>query len=151
MAQVSSDSVDVRRAFQRHRLASGVTGVPRRSRFVSLFYATECGLKYLLMTAGSLATTGDLKTALTASLGLPKRDIDLHNIEQLCQAAGLLPVDIGTSPLSFTVNGTAFPPYKLHEAARYGVKIADVYVVNVELWLENILDAVETRMATQGI
>lgn len=86
-----------------------------------------------------------------ASLGLPRGQIDLHNIEQLCLAAGLLPVDVGSTPHSFAVNGDTFPPYKLHEAARYGVKIADGYLINVEQWLETILQAIDTRMATQGI
>lgn len=151
MAQVSSDPVDIRRAFQRHRSASSVAGMPRRSRFVSLFYAVECGLKYLVMTSGSLPSTGALKNALVASLGLPKSQIDLHDIEQLCLAASLLPVDVGSTPTSFVVNGDTFPPYKLHEAARYGVKIAEGYLGSVEQWLESILQAVDTRMATQGI
>ncbi|WP_370008281.1 KGGVGR-motif variant AAA ATPase [Sinorhizobium fredii] len=93
-------------------------------------------MKYLVMMSGSLPSTGDLRNALVASLGLPRGQIDLHNIEQLCLAAGLLPVDVGSTPHSFAVNGDTFPPYKLHEAARYGVKIADGYLINVEQWLE---------------
>jgi hypothetical protein len=103
------------------------------------------------MMSGSLPSTNALRDALTASLGIPKNQIDLHNIEQLCIAATLLPIDVGTTPTSFILNGDTFLPYKLHEAARYGVKIADVYLSTVEQWLENILQAVDTRMATQGI
>lgn len=151
MAQVSSDPVDIRRAFQRHRSALGIAGVPRRARFISLFYAAECGLKYLVMMSGSLPSTQNLRDALAAGLGTPKSQVDLHNIEQLCLVASILPVDIGNTPTSFAINGVTFLPYKLHEAARYGVKIADGYLVSVEQWLESILQAVDARMATQGI
>lgn len=103
------------------------------------------------MMSGSLASTGDLKAGLTASLGLPRSQIDLHNIEQLCLAASLLPVDIGSTPASFVVNGNTFAPYKLHEAARYGIKIGDAYLTNVEAWLESILSAIDVRMTAEGI
>jgi len=103
------------------------------------------------MMSGSLPTTGDLRNAMMASLGVSRHDIDLHNLEQLCLAAGLYPVDVGNAPPSFTSSGISFKPYKLHEAARYGVKIADVYVTVVEQWLESILQAIDIRMAAQGI
>lgn len=147
--QVPSDSLDIKRAFQRHRSSFQLAELPRRPKLVSLFYAAECGLKYLIMMSRSLATTADLRGSLVATLGLPR--VDLHNIEQLCLAANLLPVDVGPAPASFQINGTDFPPYKMHEAARYGVKIPESYVSGVEGWLEKVVAEVEARLAAQGI
>lgn len=151
MAQVSSNPVDMKRAFQRHSFSFKLAELPRRPRLVSLFYAAECGLKYLVMMTQSITNTDDLKNSLVGVLGIPKKDIDLHNVEQLCLAASLLPVDIGFAPASFHLNGSPFLPYKIHEAARYGVKISEIYLTAIEEWLENIVTAVEARIATQGI
>lgn len=151
MAQISSDPVDIKRAFRRHRSTFELVGLSRRPRLVSLFYAAECGLKYLVMMSESLTSTGDLRNSLTAVLGIPKKDVDLHNIEQLCLAANMLPVDVGTAPTTFQLNGESFAPYKIHEAARYGVRIADPYLRSVEQWLERVVAAIEARMIAQGI
>lgn len=151
MAQVSSDPVDIKRAFQRHRLSFGIPGLQRRPKLVSLFYAAECGLKYLIMMSQSLSSTDGLRSVLTGMLGLPKKDIDLHNIEQLCVAASILPVDIGQAPQSFTLGAIAFAPYKIHEAARYGVKISDPYLSSIEKWLEDIVAAVDGQISARGI
>ena len=151
MAQVPSNQNDIRRAYQRHSFASRVTDLPRRSRFVSLFYAAECGLKYIIMSSNNVQSTNALRNSIIGLPAMSGQTIDLHNIEQLCLSANFLPVDVGNAPSSFTVNGTTFAPYKLHEAARYGVKIADPYLGTAEEWLQNIIQAISERIRTQGI
>lgn len=151
MAQVSSDPLDIKRAFHRHRASYNLDGMLRRPRLISLFYAAECGLKYLLMTSNSIVLTGDLRTHLASALGIQKSAIDLHNLEQLCIAAHLLPIDVGFAPTSFPHRGNSFLPYKTHEAARYGVKLPESYLTIVETWLQKIVGAVESRIAAQGI
>jgi len=149
--QVPSDSIDIRRAFQRHRSSFQLLGLSRRSRFVLLFYAAECGLKYLIMTSQTLPTTDHLKSSLRTMLGLSKKAVELHDIEQLCTAANVLPVDVGFAPAPFTVNSASFPAYKMHEAARYGVKVPEPYISDVEVWLAAVVTEVAKRLTAQGV
>ncbi|MCR6670989.1 hypothetical protein [Devosia ginsengisoli] len=142
MANVPSDVTDLKRAFGAHRQLEGNLQVSRRSRVMALFYAAECGLKCVLMASANLTNVMDLKPIFKTKYGKS----DLHDIEALCIEASILPSDVGATPSDFVVNGATFASYRIHEAARYGVKLPDIYLVAVENWLRNIATQVSLRI-----
>ena len=142
MARVPSDLRDMKRAFISHNLASTVMDVPRRAKVMALCYAAECGLKTILMNTFGVNNAMDLQPILKARYAKP----DLHDIELLCAEASILPTDVGVAPGPFLVAGTGFEVYKVHEAARYGVKLPDAYLVDVEDWLTKIANAISLRI-----
>lgn len=150
MAQVPSDPVDMRRAFRRHLATANTVGVPRRTRVMSMFYAAECGLKYLFMKDGNVSSTIDLRAQLATHLGTQRKTIEMHDLEQLCVAVSVLQADVGVPPASFQVSGQSFAAYKIHEAARYGVKLPAAYIGVVEGWLRNVNTVVHDRITQQG-
>ena len=120
--------------------------IPRRSRLISLFYAAECGLKYLLMKQQNIQRTGELKHYLKVQFGMG----DLHDIERLCLSVSILPADTGNSPNNFLISNQSFAAYKIHEAARYGVRLPETYIADVENWLRRINAAIAERMKGEG-
>jgi hypothetical protein len=146
---VNSDTYDLARAFARHLSTSVVQNACRRSRLMALFYAAECGLKFLYMDDGDVTTTKELKTKLAEEIGKKKNEIDLHDIEMLCQVTSVVPADTGTPP-PFTVGASSHETFRIHEAARYGVKLPDVYLTEVEIWLSKVNAEVRLRMKDKG-
>lgn len=142
MARVPSDLSDMKRAFMSHNLASNTANIPRRAKLMALCYAAECGLKTILMSAHGLNSAMDLQPILRAKYAKP----DLHDIELLCNEASILPADVGLAPGPFLIAGTGFEVYKVHEAARYGVKLPDVYLIDVESWLTKVASAISPRI-----
>lgn len=144
---VISDTDDLERAFRRHTSTAEIKDLCRRTRLMALFYAAECGLKLLFMNDKSIENTDGLRDALKETLGV--RRIDLHDLEQLCHVTCVNPVDI-VVPLPFQVSGSTHESYRIHEAARYGIKLSDVYLSGMEKWLENVNLEIKNRMSETG-
>lgn len=142
MVQVPSDLSDMKRAFNSHSLSSRTVDIPRRAKLMALCYAAECGLKTILMDMLGVNSPMDLQRIFRDRYERP----DLHDLELLCVEASVLPADVGLSPGSFTVAGIGFEAYKVHEAARYGVKLPDAYLTDVENWLTKIASVVSQRI-----
>ncbi len=144
---VNSDTEDLARAYARHMSTAAIKNACRRSRIMALFYAAECGLKFLYIQDSGLQTTNDIRTKIKEQIG-PVR-IDLHDIELLCELNSVIPSDTGNPP-NFTAGGQDHPLYRIHEAARYGVKLPHFYLTDVEVWLEKVNLEVGNRMQDSG-
>lgn len=118
---------------------------------MALFYAAECGLKFIFMKDNNVRLASELKSRIADFLNRNRRDIDLHDIEMLCEAVKILAVDTGPVPGNFVLtNASPHEPFRIHEAARYGVKLPCSYVTQVENWLRNVNDAVHNRLLNEG-
>jgi hypothetical protein len=115
------------------------------------FYAAECGLKCLFMRMENLGTTEELRNRIAGHLGIGRNSVNMHDIEQLCQAVSVLPVDTGPTPPAFMMAVEPYHVYRIHEAARYGVKLPDSYLTTAETWLSRINDAIASRMHSLGL
>jgi hypothetical protein len=124
-----------------------IGSVCRRSRLMALFYAAECGLKFLYMDDSGVQTTSELRPKIKEQLGSNK--IELHDLELLCEINAVAPADTGTPP-QFTSGGEDHRLYRIHEAARYGVKLPNAYLSQVEDWLLKVNAEVGKRMKDKG-
>lgn len=73
----------------------------------------------------------------------------MHDIEILCLINDVLPADTGAPP-QFSSGGQNHEFYRIHEAARYGVKLPDAYLSQVENWLSKVNFEVGKRMKDKG-
>jgi hypothetical protein len=102
-----------------------------------LFYAAECGMKSLYMLQNSLKDTSEARGSALAARSF------VHDILRLAQALKI-PKSVYSPNPSFRVhrNGASIDVSQLHQAWRYGEKIADTqlifdWLLKIISWVKN--------------
>ncbi|MBK1835840.1 hypothetical protein JHL17_00295 [Azospirillum sp. YIM B02556] len=145
-ARVPSDRRSMGQAFKRNYQAAQTLTEYTRPRLMLLFYAAEAGLKAICMHEHTLKDSEDLGEYMNQNY----RKKDGHDLEILITIANINATDIvdcpGNFPIMYNGRGLSFRPFKIHEAARYGVKVCPQFRNQIETWLESICQVLNRRL-----
>ena len=98
-----------------------------------LFYAAECALKYAYMMSNNLKSVEETRASAASARSFN------HNLEGLVAALRIPKVSIGSPPQTRLVRtGVVVGISALHQAWRYGEKVADVQAIYD--WLNKLVE-----------
>jgi hypothetical protein len=115
MGRIHVGCRELEKAFRKHITLCESGGTS--SHFLLLFYAIECGLKYLYLRENRLTSTGDIQDQ-----GLTNdKDCSGHDLGKWAKAAKISAPEGGFG--SIRINNDKWSVCKTHQAWRYGAII----------------------------
>ncbi|MEO5365979.1 MAG: hypothetical protein H7831_06430 [Magnetococcus sp. WYHC-3] len=133
------EDYDLKKSWKAHGDAHGVQGLQKTSANLLLFYAVECGLKYLYLREKNLKKCPKYNRDPFRSHDLKKILMSLNPPQ-----AGLLPAL--EMKLMLQSGASHVELHDVHLAWRYGLSIEPNNEAQILAWLRNVNSFIEKRM-----
>jgi hypothetical protein len=125
---------ELKRAFQSH-LEAFAKDRSSKSMLLLLFYAAECGLKWMWLVNNNLKTTSEMERLF------PGRG---HDLQAWVKVLGLSPRDVPRLPsIKLARDGSSISIELVHQAWRYGIGLVPLDEQAIESWLLAVCNRVK--------